>query len=123
MPGTERKGPVNLRPEEWRRYVISIHKVATEILPSLGKEPSNENIISFIKEARGSHIKNTLLIEEAARIRGREELELEEKYKETGLSKEQIENRIEKEIEKKYKEIDMDSERNCSFLDEFLFIE
>ncbi len=122
MTETERKGPVKLLPEEWCRYVISIHKVATEILPSLGKEPSNENIISFIKKARGSYVKNILLAEEAAKIRCREELELEEKYKETNLSKRQIENRVEKEIGKRYKEIDMDPERNCSFLDEFLFV-
>jgi thiamine kinase-like enzyme len=121
MSKTERKGPIKLLPEEWRRYVVSIHKVATELLPSLGKEPNNENIISFVKEARGLHAKKILLIEEAAKIRCREELELEKKYKGTNLPKRQIEDRVKKEIEERYKEIDMDPERNCSFLDEFLF--
>jgi len=123
MSKTERKGPIKILPEEWRRYVVSIYKVATEILPSLGKEPNNENIISFIKEARGSHAKNILLTEEAAKIRCREELELEEKYKGTNLSKKQIENRVKKEIKERYREIDTDPERNCSFLDEFLFVQ
>lgn len=123
MSKPEGKGPVKLLPEEWRRYVISIHKVATEVLPSLGKEPDNENIISFIKEARGSYVKNILLAGEAAKIRCREELNLEEKYRGSNLSKKRIKNEIEKEIEKRYKKIDIDSERDCSFLDEFLFTE
>lgn len=122
MSETERKGPVKLQPEEWRRYVISIHKVVTEILPSLGKELSNENIISFIKEARSSHVKNMLLTEEAAKTRCREELALERKYIGTDLSKKQIENRVKKEIEEKYRKIDIDPKKNCSFLDEFLFV-
>ncbi len=123
MSKTERKGPVDLLPEEWRRYVVSIHKVAIEILPSLGKEQSNENIISFIKKARTSLVHNIYLMGDAAKIRCREELELEKEYKGTNLSKKQIENRVKKEIEERYKEIDMDPERNCSFLDEYLFIE
>ncbi|MBU0572625.1 hypothetical protein KKH23_03180 [Patescibacteria group bacterium] len=123
MSHIERKDLIGLLPEEWRRYVVSIHRAAREILPLLGKDPSNENIISFIEDARISYVKNIFLAEEAAKIRCREELELEEKYKEINLSKKQIENRVKKEIEERYKEIDIDPERNCSFLDEFLFIE
>jgi len=123
MSKTERKGPVGLLPEEWRRYVVSIHEAATKILLSLGKEPNNENIIIFVKEARGSHIRNVLLTGEAAKIRCREELELEEKYKGVNLSKRQIENKVKKEIKERYKKIDMNSEQSCSFLDEFLFVQ
>ena len=123
MSKAERKYPANLLSEEWRWYVVSVHKATTEILLSLGKEPSNENIISFVKKVRASYVDNIFLMGDAAKTRYREELELEKEYKGINLSKKQIENRVRKEIIERYKEIDMDPERNCSFLDKYLFTE